>query len=191
LVVYQGARSRRSRTTGGVVAGEVVPDDHDALGVETERDGAFHGALAAVAGFADAGGVLGVAERDLDGPAGGVSFHDRRGRGGQVGGDQREAGFSGFDEDQYPHGAGAEHAPPQTPLVMNRDGGRPAITGDGDWCGGHRGGQVGRRADPGAVDPGPSPSPQPRRVVQVGMDVPEAGVAAQRPGQRHVRRELA
>jgi hypothetical protein len=52
-----------------VVAGEVISDDHDALGVEPERDDAFHGFATAVAGSADAGGVLGVMEGDLDGPA--------------------------------------------------------------------------------------------------------------------------
>jgi hypothetical protein len=37
-----------------VAAGEVVPNDHDALGVEAERHRPVHRWLAAVAGFADA-----------------------------------------------------------------------------------------------------------------------------------------
>jgi hypothetical protein len=41
-----------------VVAGEVVPDDDDALGVEAEGDGAFDGVAGAVAGLADAGGLF-------------------------------------------------------------------------------------------------------------------------------------
>ena len=48
----------------GVVAGEVVPDDHDALGVEPERRGAFDGPAGAVAGLADTGDLFGVLERD-------------------------------------------------------------------------------------------------------------------------------
>ncbi|MDT7683508.1 MAG: hypothetical protein QOG57_3818 [Pseudonocardiales bacterium] len=40
---------------GGVVAGQVVPDDDQALGEQPERDGALDGQAGAVAGFADAG----------------------------------------------------------------------------------------------------------------------------------------
>ena len=43
-----------------------------------------------VAGLADADGLFGVFDRDLDGPAGGVALDDLRCRGGEVGGDQRE-----------------------------------------------------------------------------------------------------
>jgi hypothetical protein len=60
LLTYHGARLRWSRTTLGVVAGDVVPDDHDALGVEAERRGAFHRCTDRVAGPADAGDLSGV-----------------------------------------------------------------------------------------------------------------------------------
>jgi hypothetical protein len=46
----------------GVVAGEVVRDDDDALRVETEGYGAFDGLAGAVACFADAGYLFGVFE---------------------------------------------------------------------------------------------------------------------------------
>jgi len=58
---------------GGVVAGQVVPDDHQALGEQAERDGALDGQPCAVAGFTDAGDVFSVGEGDLGGSAGGVA----------------------------------------------------------------------------------------------------------------------
>jgi hypothetical protein len=134
--------------------------------------------LAAVAGFADAGGVLGLVEGDLDGPATGVPFDHSRDRGGHVRGDQGEGGSAGFDDDQHPNRAGAEDAAPQASFVVNRDGGGAAVAGDSDRRRGHRGGQLVGGADAGAVDAGAAASAQPRRVIEVGMDVPEAGVAA-------------
>jgi hypothetical protein len=68
--------------------------------------------LAAVAGLADAGGVLGVVEGDLDGPAGGVAYDDAGDRGGQVGGHERDGRLSGFGDDQDPYRSGAEHTAP-------------------------------------------------------------------------------
>lgn len=58
---------------------KVVPGDDDALDVESERDGAFDGLRGAVAGLACAGGLFGVGDGDLDGPARGVSLDDFHG----------------------------------------------------------------------------------------------------------------
>src|SRR5205823_12552032 len=109
---------------GGVVAGEVVPDGDDALGVEPERHGSFDGGAGAVTGLADAGDLFGVFEGDLDGPAAGVAFHDPGDRSVRVGGDQ------------HADGAGAEHAAPQAALVVHGDGGGAAVAGDGEQDGG-------------------------------------------------------
>ena len=59
----------------------IVLDDFTPAGVvgAAEHDAARR--VGSVAGFADAGGVLGVVERDLDGPACGVTFHDSGDRG--------------------------------------------------------------------------------------------------------------
>jgi hypothetical protein len=100
-------------------------------------------------------------------------------------------GLPGLGEDQHPYRAGAEHAAPQTSLMVNLDGAGAAVAGHGDRDGGRGRGQLGGGADPGAVDPGPAAAPQTRRVVEVGVDVPEAGVAAWRPGQGHVQWEPA
>lgn len=50
---------------------------------------ARHGTALPVAGLPDAGGLLGVLDRDLDGPAGRVPFDDLAHGGTQVGVDQR------------------------------------------------------------------------------------------------------
>jgi hypothetical protein len=136
LVVYQGGAVPAVADHAGVVAGEVVPDDHDALGVEAEGHGPFHCRSSAVAGLTDAGDLFGDFERDLDGPAGGVAFHDVGNRCREVGGDQREVRSAGFGDDQHPDRAGAEHTAPQAPLVMRGDSGSAAVAGDGDRCGG-------------------------------------------------------
>jgi len=72
------------------------------------------------------------ADASLWSGAAGVAFHDVGDRGCQVGGDQGEGGFAGFDEDQDPHGPGAEHPAPQAPLVVDLDGAGAVVTGHGD-----------------------------------------------------------
>lgn len=112
---------------------------HDALGVEAKRHSAFDSPAGTVAGLADTGGLLGVFERHLDGPAACVAFHDGGDWGCQVGGDQREVGFTGFDEHQDTDRAGAEHAAPQAPHLVNPDSGGASVAGDRDRGGRCRG----------------------------------------------------
>ncbi len=95
-----------------------VPDDHQSLGDQPERDGAGHGGRGAVAGLADAGNLTRVFESDLDRPAGWVAGHDVGGGAVQVGGDQGQvvAGLGGtarLPDQYYSHGAGAVGAVPQ------------------------------------------------------------------------------
>lgn len=59
--------------------GEGVPAGDQAVGDESEGDGAFDGAAGAVAGLAEAGDLFGVVEGDFDGPAGRVAGDDRFG----------------------------------------------------------------------------------------------------------------
>src|SRR4029450_7076963 len=72
----------------GVVAVQGVPDDHEALGDQSERDGSFDRFGGAVVGFADTGDLFRVFYGDLDARPGGVAGHDGLGGAGRVGGDQ-------------------------------------------------------------------------------------------------------
>src|SRR2546421_3422497 len=84
------------RCLGATVGGDVgavavvgVPQHHDALGDQSERDSAGHRAGGAVTCLAHAGDLLRVFERDLDRPPGGGAGHDLVGGGVQGGGEQR------------------------------------------------------------------------------------------------------
>src|SRR5450759_1922624 len=88
LPVPRGQLSRRCDVVG-VVSGGGIPADSEGVYGERERDGAFDGGAQSVAGLADAADLLGVFDRDLDGPARGIPLDYLRGASGQVGGDQR------------------------------------------------------------------------------------------------------
>ena len=76
LVVYQGARARRSSTSAGSCPAVAYQIGGDGLAGELERDGPLDRAGGAVAGLAGAEDLFGVLDRDLDGPSGGVPFDD-------------------------------------------------------------------------------------------------------------------
>src|SRR5687768_7157282 len=75
---------------GAVIAVQRVPEDRQRHAEELEGDGALDGALAAVAGVADAGELFGFFEADLDRPAVAVALDQLGGGGVEVAGEQRE-----------------------------------------------------------------------------------------------------
>src|SRR6266567_2621096 len=140
----------------GAVPGQVVPDDHDALGEQREGDGALHGARPAVAGLAGAGDVLGVTDRDLDGPAASVTGDDLPGGGGHVGGDQDQPA-AGLGDRDHADRAGPEHSRPQAAALADGHARGLAVPGHGDGAARAGGGELGRGADPGAFGARPAP----------------------------------
>ncbi|MDQ1250694.1 MAG: hypothetical protein QG597_5074 [Actinomycetota bacterium] len=107
---------------GGGVAGGVavagVSKDHQGVGSQAEREGAFDGAGGAVAGLTDAQGLTSLGEDDLDGPAGGVPGDGLLGRAGQVGRDQREVVVPvGVAQQDQAHGQILSRAVPLDELV--------------------------------------------------------------------------
>ena len=79
---------------------------------------------------------------------------------------------------------------PQAATFVDGHLGGAAVAGEGHRVTGCGGELVGG-ADLRASGAGPAPPPaQARRIVQVGVDLPESGVARQRPGRRHRRRQV-
>jgi site-specific DNA recombinase len=123
----------------------------------------------------------------LDRPPAGIAGDDRRGGGGRVGGDQGQVRAAGLGHGDHADGPGPVDPRPQAAAVADGDPGRLAVAGQrGGHAGGGRG-QLRRGADPGAPGAGPPAGAPQRRVVQLGMDLVEAGVAGQWPGQAHPR----
>src|SRR5262249_33566358 len=128
----------------GVVACGGVPADRQRRAGQAERDGPLNGPGCAVVGLADTGQLFGVFDGDLDGPPGGVAFHDLAGGGLRFGGDQGEVVASaGLGLTHQDHGdwLRSEHRVPQAVEGGGVHGDGLAVAADGGGGGGGGAGQ--------------------------------------------------
>lgn len=144
LVVYQGGTLAAVGGIVRLVAVQRVPDDDDRVAVHAERDGALDRSAGATVGLAGPEQVAGLGEGDLDGPAPRVPGDQRRGRGGQAGGDQREvvAAVGGLvAREDHADGAGMEGASPQAGELGQTHGLGALVAVDPEGCEGEGSGQ--------------------------------------------------